>query len=116
MEAEYTALSASLKVFLPLQWLIEEMILKTRCNPLEDTRLHSTAFEDNQSAYLLATNQRVTNRTRYLLCKWHWFWDIHNTGAFTIVKCPTSEMCADYLTKPLSKTLYQHNRKLVQGW
>ncbi len=116
LEAEYTALSASLRVFLPLQRLIEEMIGKTKSVPIEDTRLFSTVFEDNQSTYFLATNQRITNRTKYLLAKWHWFWDLYNEGMFKIVKCPTDSQLADFLTKPLPKVAYENNRALVQGW
>ena len=39
LEAEYTALSSSLRVFLPIQRMIKEMIKATKCNQLEDTRL-----------------------------------------------------------------------------
>ena len=116
MEAEYLALSSSLKTFMPLRWLIEEMVSKTDCSPMKDARLHSTVFEDNQSAYFLATNQRITTRTKYLLAKWHWFWDAYNRKEFTIVKCPTDKMSANYLTKPLSRALFEPNRERVQGW
>ena len=88
LEAEYLALSSSLKVFLPLKWLVEEIIRHTRCNKLEDVNLHSTVFEDNQSCFHLATNQQVTSRTRYLQASFHLFW--HHVGKeFNIVKCPT---------------------------
>ena len=116
LEAEYLALSSSLKVFLPLQWLIKEMIKKSNCKELNECTLHATVLEDNQSAHFLATNQRITNRTKYLLSKWHWFWDLYNQKQFNIVKCPTDQMSADYLTKPLSKVLFQRNRERVQGW
>ena len=116
MEAEYLALSSSLKIFMPLRWLIEEMIKRTNCPQLHDARLHATVFEDNQSAFLLATNQRITSRTKYLLAKWHWFWDAYNRDEFSIVKCPTDKMSADYLTKPLPRATFEPNRERVQGW
>ena len=115
-EAEYCALSSALRVFLPLKWLITEMISKIQCEPVDQVKLHTTVFEDNQSAYLLATNQRITNRTKYLLAKWHWFWDLYNKGEFQIVKCPTDKMAADYLTKALKRDHYEQNRRAVQGW
>ena len=99
LEAEYSALSSSLRVILPLRNLLEEMIERTKCHELEDARVHATVFEDNQSTYFLATNQRITSRTKYLLAKWHWFWDAYNKKLFTIIKCPTEEQRADYLTK-----------------
>ena len=39
-----------------------------------------------------------------------------NNKEFTIVKCPTDKQRADYLTKSLSKQLFESNRKGVQGW
>ena len=116
LEAEYSALSSSLRVFLPLRWLIEEMIDETKCRKLEDARLHATVFEDNQSTYFLATNHRITSRTKYLLAKWHWFWDAYDRSEFTIVKCPTNEQFSDYLTKSQPKATFEINRKAVQGW
>ena len=101
---------------MPLRWLIEEMIKRTNCPQLHDARLHATVFKDNQSAYLLATNQRITSRTKYLLAKWHWFWDAYNRDEFSIVKCPTDKMSADYPTKPLPRATFEPNRERVQGW
>ena len=119
LEAEYTALSSSLKTFMPLKWLIEEIIQHTNADQLKDVRVLATVFEDNQSTYCLATNQKLTNRTRYLLTSYHWFWSLVNDkegGGFTVVKCPSSEMKADYLTKPQPRAVFEHNRALVQGW
>ena len=83
---------------------------------LKSVNLNTTVFEDNQSAYILATTQRITNRTKHLLSKWHWFWDKHNENEFAIVKCPSKLVMADCLSKPLAKLLFEGNRKLVQGW
>ena len=106
----------SLKVLMPLRWLIDKMIINFSSSPLKNIRLHATVFEDNQSAYYLATNQRITSRTKCLLAKWHWFRDTHNRKEFSIVKCPTNQMDADFLTKPLARPLFKLNRERVQGW
>ena len=116
LEAEYSALSHSLKTLLPLKWQTEEIISNINSVDLEHTKIHATVFEDNQSAYFLATNQRITSRTKYFLVKWHWFWDKYNEGHFTVVKCPTDEQLADFLTKPLSRDKFQTNRQGVIGW
>jgi len=116
LEAEYSALSSALRTFLPLKQLVEEMIKKTKCKMLEGARVHATVFEDNQSTYFLATNQRITSRTKYLLAKWHWFWDAYNRSEFSIVKCPTDQQHSDYLTKAQPKTVFEQNRRAVQGW
>lgn len=116
LEAEYSALSFALKVFLPLKWLIQEMINAIGNTTLENTVVRATVFEDNQSAYYLVTNQRITNRTKYFLVKWHWFWDKYNEGEFSIIKCPTDLQRADYMTKSLARNKFEANRKFVQGW
>ena len=116
LEAEYSALSSSLRTFIPLRWLIDEMVNKTNCPKRKDVSLHATVFEDNQSTYYLATNQRITNRTKYLLCKWHWFWDAYNRSEFTIVKCPTDQQHSDYMTKAQPRAVFELNRQAVQGW
>ena len=116
LEAKYSALSSALRVFLPLKKLILEIVISTGAPTLNPARLHATVFEDNQSTYYLAINQRITSCTKYLLAKWHWFWDLYNQGEFTIVKCPTDKQRADYLTKPLAKILFVANRKGIQNW
>jgi hypothetical protein len=114
LEAEYSALSFALKTYIPLRWLIEEAIKSIGHSPLENTTIQATVFEDNMGAYFLATNQRITNRTKYFLTKWHWFWE--HSKQFTIVKCATDLMNADFLTKSLSRDTFQANRKRVLGW
>ena len=107
-EAEYSALSYSLKTFLPLKALIMEVFSALNIGSLTKPMIHARVFEDNQSAYYLATNQRITNRTKYFLTKWHWFWDQYNAGAFKIIKCPTDVMWADWLTKALDVNPKSH--------
>jgi len=114
MEAEYLALSTALKVLLPLKWLIQEMLIKLNDSRLTNTKIHATVFEDNQSAYTLATTHRITNRTKYLLSKFHWFWS--HKDEFKIVPCSTHDMLADGCTKPLSCDKFEKNRLGIIGW
>jgi hypothetical protein len=117
MEAEYSALSQGLRYLLPIKWLLEEMIAELGGLGLPSTTVRATVFEDNQSAYFLATNHRLTSRTKYYLAKWHWFWAIYDEGrGFTIKKCTTDEQRADWLTKPLGKIKFEANRMAVIGW
>ena len=116
LEAEYHALSDSLKTFLPLKRLLQELLAQVGGSSLEGAAIRATVFEDNQGCYYLATNQRITNRTRYFLAKWHWFWECYNAGEFDIVKCPTDEQLADYLTKPLPREVFERLRLALQGW
>ena len=116
LESEYYALSYALKTFLPLKRLLHEMIEKTKCKALEGATVHGTVFEDNAGAYYLATNHKITNRTKYFLAKFHWFWQAYDDKEFDIVKCPTDKQRADYLTKALPKVAFENNRGATQGW
>ena len=116
LEAEYIALSDSLKLFLPLKRLLQEFLKETRSPALEGATLKATVFEDNQGCYLLATKHQVTNRTRYFLSRYHWFWEAHSDHEFDIIKCPTDKMLADYLTKQLPRDKFEENRNGLQGW
>ena len=119
LEAEYSALSYSLKTFLPLKRLVVEMVGRLRGDrgsPLGDVMIHANVFEDNMGAYYLASNQRITNRTKYFLVKWHWFWEHYNEGEFHIHKVDTKEQRADFFTKSLSRDLFEANRLSVNGW
>jgi hypothetical protein len=82
------------------------------------TLIRATVFEDNNGALSLATNQRITNRTRYYLIKWHWFWShVGDTPEkVSVVKIATDQQIADYLTKGLSRETFEKIRKLSQGW
>ena len=92
------------------------MIEKTKCKALEGATVHGTVFEDNAGAYYLATNHKITNRTKYFLAKFHWFWQAYDDKEFDIVKCPTDKQRADYLTKALPKVAFENNRGATQGW
>ena len=118
-EAEYVALSQSVRVLLPMQDLLLEIIHHVNV-PAEfssvDSTVRATVFEDNNSALQLATNHRVTNRTRYYAVKWHWFWDAVRTGKIKIAAIDTKNQHGDYLTKGLVQEPFESNRKSNQGW
>ena len=118
-EAEYVALSQSLRVLLPMQELLTEIIEHVDV-PSEfysvDSTIRATVFEDNNSALLLATTHRVTNRTRYYAVKWHWFWEAHRLGKFKVAPIDTTDQNADYFTKGLVQVPFESNRKSNQGW
>lgn len=114
LEAEYTALSQALKALLPIKRMLQEIVTQLDIPHDIQSFVRATVFEDNQGAYLLAVNHRITNRTRYFLNKWHWFWD--HADEFYFVKIDSRNQRADYFTKPLAREPFEHNRQLVQGW
>ncbi|HEY9815754.1 MAG TPA: hypothetical protein V6D20_08140, partial [Candidatus Obscuribacterales bacterium] len=84
--------------------------------------ISSRVFEDNNAALQLAVNQRITNRTRHYLVKWHHFWshvkptDGGDDPEIRVLRVETQLQDADYLTKALSRETFEANRLRVQGW
>ena len=65
-EAEYTALSQSARSVIPIRNILEEALSHLNLHPeLAAPQIVSVAFEDNNGALSLATNQRLNNRTKY---------------------------------------------------
>jgi hypothetical protein len=117
LEAEYSALSQALRTLLPLRRMLTA-VADIVCLPREvQATILAEVFEDNQGCLALATNHRLTSRTKYFHVKWHWFWyhfKVHRE--FTISHVSSSLQDADYLTKQLPKDGFRANRERIQGW
>jgi hypothetical protein len=116
LEAEYCALSTSLRTLLPTRSMLLETCARLRLPPQIQSSIRCTAFEDNNGALILATEHRLTNRTRYFHVEWHFFWEWYDKGYFAIVRCETTKQRADMFTKGLSVIIFEGNRKLSIGW
>ena len=118
LESEYQSLSLAMKQVIALKLLLEELTVFFKLDGLH-ARISARVFEDNAGALAVATNQRLTSRTKYFHVKWHHFWS-HigrvEDGMIAIEKIESREQAADYLTKGLARELFEHNRQLVQGW
>ena len=118
-ESEYYSLSQSMRALLPIQSLVSEFMERVEV-PAHlrgvEKIVHATAHEDNTSALSLATEQRLTSRTRHYHCRWHFFWQAVQTGQVEVIYCETQEQDADYMTKPLVFVTFIANRRRVQGW
>lgn len=116
-ESEYSALSQAIRVVIPIRNTLQEIIIPVG---LDKFFLHVTVrarvFEDNNGAFLLATGQRITNRTKYYTVKWHHFWHHVRVGNIEIIKIGTLMQRADILTKGLTRELFESIRKMNQGW
>jgi len=117
LEAEYQSLSLAMRQVIAYKLLIEEIVSAFNVTGLS-TEIRAQVFEDNQGALYLATNQRLTNRTKYFHVKWHHFWSQVGPDApkIQILKIDTAHQQADYLTKALSREVFERNRDQVQHW
>ena len=118
LEAEYSALSSATRsVLFVIQLLKPTLDIVDNSDELKSiVQAPCIIYEDNNGAYTVAKNQRVTSRTKYFNVEWHHFWEQVNDGTLSIEKIATGDQLADYLTKGLTRELFVNNRKSVQGW
>lgn len=127
-EAEYGALSQAMRTVIPIRETMLDLINNvdmvddkggTPFGTRSELKLFKTrVYEDNSAALSLAVNQKVTSRTKHWAVKFHFFWSHLNDKDKNMecLKVATKEQRADYLTKGLTRELFQHCRELNQGW
>ena len=117
LEAEYIALSTSMRVLLPLRDLVKEV-----CEDLgierDELSLVSTVFEDNAGCLILANAPfpNMTPRTKHIAIKYHWFRSHIKFGEIEVVKIDTKVQKADIFTKGLKRDEFESKRKMLVGW
>ena len=116
LEAEYQSLSDCLRSVIHVRALVIEVTEAVGVSSAVVATINATVFEDNNGALQLATSQRITSRTKYFHVKWHHFWSHVRAGTIVILKIESAAQEADYLTKGLSREIFEKIRKLVQGW
>ena len=71
VEAEYVALSQSMRELIPLRELLKETHDEMGMRFSSKTVTKSTVFEDNNGAISLVTTPRLTLRTKHIAKKYH---------------------------------------------
>jgi hypothetical protein len=84
-------------------------------NFLESQRVtirDNVVYQDNQSAMLLENNGTASSgkRTRHINIRYYFVKDRIDNGELRVEYCPTEEMLADILTKPLQGALFRKFR------
>ena len=84
-EAEYCALNQAMRTLIPIREIILEFIEHVRLVDVKERYIFksskhvknftTTIYEDNSTALNLATNQKITSRTKHWCIKWHFFWE-----------------------------------------
>ena len=115
VEAEYLALSQSLREVIPLMQLLREINLIFPIHT-PTPEIHCKVWEDNEGALSLAKNGRFSPRTKHIAIKYHHFRQHVDNGFISIHSIDTKEQTADIFTKPLDESLFVHLRKKLCGW
>ena len=115
-EAEYMALSQSMRELLPTQELLRDLSKAFQLDPHSDPKFASTVFEDNNSALELAKCPRMRPRTKHIAVKYHFFREHIQNGNINIEPIDTNIQVADILTKPLPRPAFESLRHLMMGW
>jgi hypothetical protein len=74
-------------------------------------------FQDNMSALSLEKNGRISSskRTKHIKAKYFLIKDYYDAGEIDVKFCPTDEMWADILTKPLQGQKFRDMRAFLQN-
>ena len=105
-----------MRVLIPLRGLLLETVEKLGLPEAKTSTIYCRVHEDNASALLLANEQHLNNRNKYLAVKLHHFWSYVKPGVIEVVKCATQFMLADTFTKPLVRDIFERLRKWIVGW
>ncbi|KFD60147.1 LOW QUALITY PROTEIN: hypothetical protein M514_27675 [Trichuris suis] len=98
-EAEYVAASHACKELLWLRQLLDDMGLPQTAPTM--------VYEDNQGCIRLLESDRCGSRTKHIDVRHHQLRNLREQGVITIQYCPSEEMTADILTKPLGKERFR---------
>ena len=98
-EAEYVSLCTATQEAVWLRKLLSDI----KAVPTRPT----TIREDNQGAIAVARNPVSHARTKHIHIKYHYVREALNNGVIELVYCPTEQMTADILTKPLPHSRYE---------
>jgi hypothetical protein len=99
-EAEYVAATHAAKEAMWLRRFIQE-IFRPLSRP---TTIHC----DNQSAIALAKSGAFHARTKHIDIRYHFIRFSVDQGSISLIYCPTDDMTADTLTKPLPSLKAKH--------
>jgi hypothetical protein len=115
-EAEYVALSQSLKEVTSIMHIMDELkAADFKLNKAIPT-VHCTAFEDNAGAIEMARLPKMRPRTKHLNAKYHHFREAVALRLIHIVYIPTKQQLADIFTKAVVIALFGILRAGIQGW
>lgn len=71
-------------------------------------------YEDNQAALKMLDHGKMSNRTKHIETKYNFIKDLKQKNIIKFEYCPTNDMLADLLTKPMSQEKLSYFKKELQ--
>ena len=115
-EAEYIALSTSLRDVIPLMGMLQEAREHGLKMDYLPPKVHCTVFEDNRGALELAKLPKIRPRTKHINQSYHHFREHVERQEVSIHATPNEAQLADILTKPIPEASFTRHRKAIMGW
>jgi hypothetical protein len=115
-EAEYIALSQSLKEVTAMMYLLQELKDASFELNIDIPKVQCKVFEDNTGAIEMARLPKMRPRTKHLNAKYHHFREAVADGRIIIEYISTKHQLADILTKAVIIVLFELLRRGIQGW
>ena len=106
-EAEYIALTAAIQEAIFLRQLLDSMEVMQ----LEPTMI----FEDNQACIALSKKSLVNARYKHIDIKYHFNREKVESGEVVPRYCPSAEIIANVMTKPLPAPQHRALTMLMMG-
>jgi Reverse transcriptase (RNA-dependent DNA polymerase) len=108
MEAEYNALSPTMRELLPFKDLVSVVGTIAGYTDTKIATMRSTVWEDNVGELTLANMEpgRHTPTSKHYGVKIHWFWSHHHPKKVVVKQISTKEQQAEIMTKGLTKDLF----------
>ncbi len=114
-EAEYIAMSQSLRGILPIMFLVQEIGEKGFQVICTKPYVYCKVFEDNSGAWELARLPKLCPCTKHINVCYHHFCKHARNGLIKIFPVGTKNQIADALTKALSQNVFQQHRCYMCG-
>ena len=110
-EAEYIALSQSLRDTIPIMQFLDELKEKGFSVYSTEPKVYCKAFEDNSGALELARLPKMRPRTKHINLKYHHFREYVRIGKIFVYPISTIDQVADIFTKPLPQNTFLKLRR-----